>query len=71
MQLEYRTTVQPLWRNAFSEHFSTAGGIFAAPTAPLEPPPEPGGTWHLHSVQQLHLFGEPKLLVIWSRAVKS
>lgn len=63
---EYRTTVQPLWRDATSAHFSQPNGIYHAPTAPLTPPPEPG-PWELHSMQQLQLFGEPKLLVVWQR----
>lgn len=71
--LEYRTTLQPLWRNAQSEHFAHPDGVYHAPTAPLEPPAEPGTPWHLHSVQQFALgglFGEPKLLVVWARAVR-
>ena len=66
MAIELRTTVQPLWRDATSAHFAQPNGIYHAPTAPLTPPPEPG-PWELHSIQQLQLFGEPKLLVVWQR----
>jgi hypothetical protein len=58
--------VQPLWRDAQSAHFSQPSGVYNAPTAPLTPPPEPG-YWVLHSVQPLQLFGEPKLLVVWTQ----
>lgn len=73
MLIEYRTTVQPLWRNATSDHFRTPDGIYHAPTMPLEPPPcasAKASEWNLHSVQPWGFgYGEPKLLVVWMREV--
>lgn len=68
---EYRTTVQPLWRDGASEHFNHPDGVYHAPTAPLIPPNPEGmvdgkwNEWKLHSVQPLPSLGVPKLLVVW------
>lgn len=70
---EYRTTVQPLWRNCALDFTLPEGGVYFNETHPLMRPnpatdPEPLRPWRLHSVQPLPMLGgEPKLLVIWER----
>lgn len=76
MSKKYVTTVQPLWRNRQSIDFERADGIYLTETAPLVPPSAAPhrdllGSWELHSVQPLPLFGEPKLLCVWRRVLES
>lgn len=68
-RVEYRTTVQPLWRDRASVDFDAPDGLYHAETAPLMPPAPAIGVapWRLHSVQNLPWLGAPKLLVVWER----